>query len=235
MATRGMLVTEFPLPSALLHCKFCREFYKDLSFKTVHGNIETLFVTAIPQKRRYRFIPSALHELTDSVRAHCGAPYSLQAATQVCQRDTCPHERARFLPFSPIRLSSHSADLEDENKFCFSIFFSSPLSFHAKDSPTFACILPSQCTSPTNVLRSRRRGMCIHAQWNLTLGKHPTLSDRRSRRGKQVKSKVGSVSHPRSPVKVKNAKQFSGASAEMSATQQALKRVSISPHSLCLF
>lgn len=237
MGTRGMLVTNFPLPSALLCCKFAQKTYRLKRFTATSRHF------CHRQKRRYRFIPTALHELTDRVRAHCGALYSLPAATQVCQRDTCPHECAPFLPFSPVRLSSHSTDLEEENKLCFSIFFSSSLSFHAKDSAIFAGILPSQRTSPTNVSRSRRQGMCIHAQWNLTWGKHPTLWDRRSRggRGKQVKSKVGSVSHPRSPVKIKNAKQFSGASAEMSATQQAFKHVlHFTPFffretSLCLF
>lgn len=136
-------------------------------------------------------------------------------------------------PFSPVRLSSHSTDLEEEKQvvLLYFFFFSLSLSLHAKDSPIFAGILPSQRTSPTNVSRSRTQGLCIHAQWNLTLGKQPALLDRRScgGRGERVKSKVGSVSHPRSPAKIKNAKQFSGAS------QQAFKRLSISPHTLCLF
>lgn len=83
------------LSPALLH--ICSE---DLSFKTVHGNIETLLS---PPKT---VIPTALHELADRVRAHCGALYSLQAATQVCQRDACPHERAPFQShpsFFPLR------------------------------------------------------------------------------------------------------------------------------------
>lgn len=224
MGTRGMLATDFSRPSALLCCTFAQKTYRLKGFTATSRHF------CHRQKRPYRFIPTALHELTDRVRAHCGALYSLQAATQVCQRDTCLHQRAPFQS-RPSFFPLHRPRGRKTSCASLFFFFSLSLSLHAKDSPIFAGILPSQRTSPTNVSRSRTQGLCIHAQWNLTLGKQPALLDRRScgGRGERVKSKVGSVSHPRSPAKIKNAKQFSGAS------QQAFKRLSISPHTLCLF
>lgn len=136
MGTRGMLATDFSRPSALLCCTFAQKTYRLKGFTATSRHF------CHRQKRPYRFIPTALHELTDRV------PRPLRCTLQLTSSHAGMSERHVPTPARPLSVPSvflpTPPTSRKKNKFCFFIFFFFSLSLSPRKRFTTIRRYPSE-------------------------------------------------------------------------------------------